>query len=264
MSTAEQAPKDVVTYGHRLAEALAVSSGQRLVGAYLHGSSAMGGWLAARSDVDLLVVLQDRAPTGALLATEQALVDDAPTCPGTGLECSVVSAQQAGNPGPPWPFLLHVQSSRGKGVERVHCDSVGGDSVEGDRDLLMHYAVCRAAGVTLFGPDPAAVFGVVPRATILAYLADELGWGLAHGSEAYAVLNACRALVYAADGELVSKVSGGRLALDQGLGPADVIARALDEQQGKTPAGAIAPSAAAFVQLVANRLQPEHDPGSSS
>jgi hypothetical protein len=35
MSAAEQAPKDVVTYGHRLAEVLAVISGQRLVGAYL-------------------------------------------------------------------------------------------------------------------------------------------------------------------------------------------------------------------------------------
>lgn len=258
MNTTEQLPQEVVTYGRLLAETLAASSGQRLVGAYLHGSSAMGGWIPARSDVDLLFVLQDRTPTSALLAVEKALVDNAPACPGTGLECSVVPAQEASNPTPPWPFLLHVQSSRGQEVKRIR-----GEAVEGDRDLLMHYAVCRVAGVPLFGPDPAAVFGAVPRVTILAYLADELGWGVAHGSQAYAVLNACRALVYATHGDLVSKLSGGRYALDKGLGPADVIARALDEQQGKIPPGASTASATAFVRLVADSLAREHDLGSS-
>jgi hypothetical protein len=262
MRTTEQPPQEVVTYGRALAEALAASSGQRLVGAYLHGSSAMGGWMPARSDVDILFVLQDGTPPAVLLAVEQAMVDSAPACPGTGLECSVVPAQEAGNPTPPWPFLLHVQSSRGQEVRRI-----GGEALEGDRDLLMHYAVCRAAGVALFGPDPSAVFGAVPRVTILAYLGDELAWGVAHGSQAYAVLNACRALVYATQGDLVSKLSGGRHALDKGLGPADVIARALDEQQGKIPPGAITASATAFVRLVADRLARERDlgnPGSAT
>jgi Domain of unknown function (DUF4111) len=249
MSPAEQAPNDVARYAHGLAESLADSSGQRLLGAYLHGSSAMGGWQAARSDVDLLVVLQEHAPAGALAAVEQALVAGAPASPGTGLECSVVSAQQASNPAPPWPFLVHVQSSRGQEATRV-----AGGSVEGDRDLLMHYAVCRTAGVVVVGPNPASVIGAVPRAMILAYLADELGWGLAHGSAGYAVLNACRALIYAADGDLVSKLAGGRLAVDRGLGPADVITRALAEQQGTSPPDPITDRAAAFVQRVAHQL----------
>jgi hypothetical protein len=257
MSTTEQPPPEVVAYGRRLAEIVSVSSGQRLVGAYLHGSAAMGGWQPARSDVDVVFVLQDRTPSVALIGVEQALVHDAPACPGTGLECSVVTAQQASNPTPPWPFLLHVQSSPGQDVKRV-----GGDAVEGDRDLLMHYAVCRATGVPLFGPEPATVFGAVPRDTILSYLADELGWGLAHGSAAYAVLNACRALVYAAGGDLVSKLSGGRQALEKGLGPAEVIARALDEQQGQLPPEAITDRAASFVRLVTDSLR--HDQGSSS
>jgi hypothetical protein len=256
MSTTEQPPPEVVAYGSVLAEIVSVSSGQRLVGAYLHGSGAMGGWQPARSDVDLVFVLQDRTPSAALTGVEQALLHDAPACPGTGLECSVVTAQQASNPTPPWPFLLHVQSAPGQEARRVR-----GDAVEGDRDLLMHYAVCRAAGVPLFGPEPTTVFGAVPRVPILSYLADELGWGLAHGSAAYAILNACRALVYAADGDLVSKLSGGRQALEKGLGPAEVIARALDEQQGKLPPEAITDRAASFVRLVADSLQ--HDQGSS-
>jgi Domain of unknown function (DUF4111) len=256
MNATEQPPPEVVAYCRVLAEMLSVNSGQRLVGAYLHGSAAMGGWQPARSDVDLVFVLQDHTPTTAVTGVEQALLDDAPACPGTGLECSVVTAQQAGTPTPPWPFLLHVQSSPGQDVSRIR-----GDALEGERDLLMHYAVCRAAGVPLFGPEPKTVFGAVPRVTILSYLADELDWGLAHGSAAYAVLNACRGLVYAADGDLVSKLSGGRQALERGLGPAEVIARALDEQQGKLPPEAITDRAVSFVRLVADSLQ--HDQGSS-
>ena len=42
--------------------------------------------------------------------------------------------------------------------------------------------------------------GVVPRRVILDYLAGELHWGAGHAPEAYAVLNACRALIYLTDG----------------------------------------------------------------
>jgi hypothetical protein len=252
MSPTEQTPQEVLTYGGLLADGLHDSSGQRLVGAYLHGSAVLGGWLPTQSDVDLLVVLQEETPTETLVAVEHALVDSIAACPGTGLECSVVLAGQAASPAPPWPFLLHVQSSPRQVVRRVR-----GDCMDGDPDLLMHYAVSRAAGVSLFGPDPAAVIGVVPRVAILAYLVDELDWALAHGSEAYAVLNACRALVYAADGHLVSKISGGRRALDQKLGPADLIGRALDEQQGRIPPRPVSKQATEFVRGVANGLQPD-------
>jgi streptomycin 3"-adenylyltransferase len=250
MSTTGQTREEVVEYGRLLAKALAVNREGMLVGAYLHGSAAMGGWLADRSDVDLLLVVQEDTPAEAVQAIEQTLADNVSACPGTGLECSVVLAQQAATPTPPWPFLLHVQSGLGEATRRFR-----GDAVEGDADLLMHYAVCRATGVPLLGPDPAEVIGVVPRDTILAYLVDELGWGVANGSEAYAVLNACRALVYAADGELVSKLAGGRHGLDQGLGPAGVVARALDAQLGKIPPGEITASGAEFVERVANCLR---------
>jgi len=250
MSPADQTPREVLSYVRLLADALRISSGQRLVGAYLHGSAALGGWLPARSDVDLLLLLEDGGPAETLRGVEETLVDSAAACPGTGLECSVVLAGQAASPAPPWPFLLHVQSSPGQAVKPVR-----GDALEGDPDLLMHYAVCRVAGVPVFGPDPVAAIGPVPRDAILAYLVDELDWGLAHGSEAYAVLNACRALVYAADGDLVSKISGGRLAIDRHLGPADLIGRALDEQRGEIPPGTIGAQATEFVRRVASTLR---------
>jgi hypothetical protein len=49
----------------------------------------------------------------------------------------------------------------------------------------------------------------VPRRAVLDYLAGELGWGVGHAPEAYAVLNACRALVFLTDHKIVSKIAGG-------------------------------------------------------
>jgi Domain of unknown function (DUF4111) len=174
-----------------------------------------------------------------------------PACPGTGLECSVVTAGQAARPRPPWPFLLHVAEAPGRGQPRI----VVGDDHPGDPDLLMHYTVCRSAGWPVCGPGPLELIGSVPRPVVLGYLADELGWGIEHGTEAYAVLNACRALIFQADGRIVSKVAGGRIALDRRLGPPAMLRRALDQQQGSAPEQAAAPDAVEFVLATAAALR---------
>ena len=210
--SAGRLPSLVATFASELVDRVATASDGSLIGGYLHGSSALGGWTPTRSDVDVLIVLRDDTPRPVLAFVEAALLAQSSACPGTGLESSVVSVQQAANPSDPWPFLIHVQASHGAEPRLV-----SGDSIEGDSDLLMHYAVCRSAGIAVFGPDPIEVFGVVSRATILSYLRDELRWGCTHGTEAYAVLNACRAHVFASDGALVSKAEGGRIALARGL-----------------------------------------------
>jgi aminoglycoside adenylyltransferase-like protein len=87
----------------------------------------------------------------------------------------------------------------------------------------------------------------VPRPQILAYLASELGWGLANAPESYAVLNACRALLYVSDGRIVSKIAGGLTALDRGIGPPGLVRRALDQQQARAPERAAGPDAIRFV-----------------
>jgi aminoglycoside adenylyltransferase-like protein len=125
----------------------------------------------------------------------------------------------------------------------------------GDADLLIHYAVCRAAGVTLTGPPPEAAIGALDRPVILAYLAGELGWGLANAPESYAVLNACRALVYLRQGKLVGKVAAGLAALDDGGGTAEVVQRALDQQLARAPERAAGPDAVAFAERVAAALR---------
>lgn len=53
-----------------------------------------------------------------------------------------------------------------------------------------------------------------------------------NGSAAYALLNACRARVYADDDRLVSKVAVGRALLERGLGPPQPIRTAPRVQGG--------------------------------
>jgi aminoglycoside adenylyltransferase-like protein len=234
-------------YAARLTAAVTAVIGRQLAAAYLHGSVALGGWVASRSDVDVLFVVADDVTEAAVAAIADVLAHTA-ECPGRGLEYSVVTRSQAARPAPPWPFVLHAGFGHGgPGL-------VTGRSMSGDSDLLMHYAVCRSAGIVLAGPPPEAVIGPVSRQVILAYLADELAWGLANAPECYAVLNACRALVYLEENRIVSKVSGGLAALRRGSGPAALIRRALDQQQARIPERRPGADAAMFASQVAAAL----------
>jgi Domain of unknown function (DUF4111) len=244
-------PEQVLSYARLLAGRVAGSLGGRLRAAYLHGSAVLGGWTPERSDVDMLFVTEDGVRGPEVTAAAPVLAAREPACPGRGLECSVVTAGQAARPRAPWPFLLHVAHQPGGDPARI----VDGGERPGDPDLLMHYAVCRTAGWPVHGPAPGNLVGSVPRPVILDYLAGELRWGVGHATEAYAVLNACRALVFLADGQIVSKVAGGRIALARGLGPPAVIGRALDQQQGHAPPQDPRRDAADFVLAVAAALR---------
>ncbi len=251
-TTAQDVPR---AYAAAVTAELAVALDGRLTAAYLHGSAALGGWTAERSDVDILFVVADAITAAAAAVAGRALLSAAVGCPGRCLEASIVTAGAAVRPAPPWPFVLHVGLHDGEQVLVMGQVLAMPTARSGDTDLLMHYAVCRAAGVALAGPPPDAAIGAVDRRLILGYLADELGWGLANAQENYAVLNACRALAYLRNGRIVAKVAGGLAALEAGSGPAEVIRRALDQQQGRAPERPAGPDAVAFVLNVAAELR---------
>ena len=237
-------------YARRLAGKLAEDCGVKLAAAVLHGSAALGGWQPGRSDVDLLFVVQDVTTDMDVRRMVVSLVTLAQDCPGSAIETSIVTEAQAAMPGPPWPYLWHVVA--GPGAEtKIH--PAPGD-VAHDPDLLMHFAVCRAAGVSVYGAAPQAIFGPIARPAILAYLAGELQWGLENAPEAYAVLNACRAQVYLTDDLIVSKIAGGETVLARGTGPAAVIGRALDQQRGRLASQPPGADAARFALATAAEL----------
>jgi hypothetical protein len=231
MDTSAEPPSSVVAYARALTGQLRAASDGVLQAAYLHGSAVLGGWLAGRSDVDVLLVAADGISSAAVTRMGEILCEGARRCPGRELECSVVTVAQARQPAPPWPFVLHVAAGPGKPGRRF--GQAAGQ--RGDPDLLMRYANSRSAGWSVYGPPPQDLIGVVSRRAILDYLARQLDWGIEHAPEAYAVLNACRALIYLTDDTIVSKIAGGEVVLSRGTSPAEVIERALAQQRGSEP-----------------------------
>jgi hypothetical protein len=243
--------EEALACAQRLAAHLAGGAGGKLLAVYLHGSAVLGGWVPGRSDVDVLIVVADDTGDATADSMAQAIVVAGSQCPAPGLESSIVAAATARYPASPWPYLRHVVAGP---VAAPHV-VVPNEAAPGDRDLLMHYAVCRAAGHPVLGPSPRELIGPIPRPDVLAYLADELSWGLANAAERYAVLNACRALAYLADGTIVAKIAGGETALRDGSGPAGIITRALAQQRGEQADQPPAEDATEFVLSIAARLR---------
>jgi streptomycin 3"-adenylyltransferase len=134
-----------------------------------------------------------------------------------------------------------------------------GGPAAADPDLLLHFAVCRRAGVAVAGPDPVEVFAEPPRAWLLERAASELRWAVRHGDFAYRVLNACRAWRYLEDDALGSKVEGGRWArlrlVGTGLpGAGALVDAAVAAQLGLAPMPAAPADLAAADQFVASVL----------
>jgi len=188
-------------YVRRLADRLRVHRGD-VIGVYLHGSSALGGWDPRRSDVDVLAVVTSPGDADSQRELGEALAA-VESCPGRGLEMSVITAETAASLAD-FSFVVHINTAGGNEVV------VPGAGHPGDPDLLLHCAVCREHGVAVIGPPPAEVFGPIERNRILAAMRQELLWGLENAPAAYTVLNACRAALYAEEGALCSKVEGGR------------------------------------------------------
>jgi len=219
-----------------------------LIATYLHGSAALGGFVSGRSHIDVLIVCGDR-PIGRnrLTTAVQTLRSMIGGCPGRGVELSMVARRHVREPGAPWPFVLHVSICTGE--ETI----VFGEDRGGDPDLLMHYVVCRAAGIALRGPAATELIGPVARADVLPYLGAELAWALEQAPEAYGVLNACRALAYLDRDEVLSKIDGARYALERGA-PQQLISGALAMRRGDEPDHPPSQAARRFIIEVGDAL----------
>lgn len=207
-------------------DALARALGDNLCAAYLHGSAVLGGYRSDRSDLDILAI------TGGQLANSDIDVVVAAlrggVYPARGLEMSVLTRAEAARPDAQAPrFQLHVATSGIEGAIRV----VDGRHREGDRDLILHFAVCRAAGLTLLGPPPDETLGSIPTRDIRRAMLDEIEWATAAAPCAYLVLTCARAWLFAVTDRLASKIEAGEWAAERYSEPG-LIASALTLQRG--------------------------------
>lgn len=198
----------------RFTEAAREAFGSNLVGAYLHGSAAMGCFHPETSDLDLILVVEGPVSDGAKLAFMERVVRLNMEAPAKGLEFSVVRRAVCKPFIYPTPFELHfsiahLQAYREDPVRYV-------ERMRGvDKDLAAHFTVINACGIVLYGEAVEQVFGPVPRGDYL----DSIWNDIADACErivydpGYYVLNLCRVLAQAREGLVLSKQSGGEWGL---------------------------------------------------
>jgi streptomycin 3"-adenylyltransferase len=191
-------------------QALARALGDNLFAAYLHGSAVLGGYRSDRSDLDVLAITNGALADYDIEAVVAALGGE--VYPTKGLEISLLTRSEAALPDAHTPrFQLHVATSGIDGAIRV----VDGRQREGDRDLILHFAVCRAAGLTLLGPPPNETLASIPASDIRRAMLDEIDWAAAAAPPAYLVLTCARAWLFAVTDRIASKVDAGEWAAER-------------------------------------------------
>jgi predicted nucleotidyltransferase len=197
------------------AEAVAQAShralGDSVAGVLLHGSLALGDFVPGRSDIDLLVVVDDPLTHAQLAALGESAGKEGSRAPGP-VDLRVVTREvtAAPTPLPPMEAYLRIRGDREPTVraEGRH---------PGERDLVVELSVCRTHGRALLGAPPAELIGDVPDKWVLdagdAQLAD---WQEIGDDPPYAqltVLTACRLWRFAEERQHGSKDAAGEWAL---------------------------------------------------
>lgn len=236
--------------------------GDNLVGVYLHGSAVMGCFNPEKSDVDLLVVVNEEPTDTVKRAFLDMVVSLNENGPAKGIEMSVVRRGVCKPFVYPTPFELHFSKMHLDWYRSNPEDYIA--KMKGtDRDLAAHITVIRARGVCLCGESIDEVFGEVPKQDYM----DSLWYDIADAEEdiaedtMYLTLNLARVRAFLQDGSILSKQEGGEWGLKNlpekyhGL-----LREALSEYRGETPGYDISAAkeyAGAMLRLIRNNMQPQ-------
>jgi hypothetical protein len=198
-------PVELTAYLDELVARVRGLLGDELVGVYLAGSGALGGYIHGRSDVDLAVVARnplERSKKDELVA---ALRHEALPCPARGLEL-VVYAQ-----GKPLPEL---NLNTGARMDFLATFEPGQDSPHW---FVLDRAIIGQRGLVLTGPLPAEALVPPSEDEILDALAIGLRWYRDRPDEPRddAALNAVRSRAYLETGRWASKAEAVELLLDE-------------------------------------------------
>ncbi|MFI6760771.1 aminoglycoside adenylyltransferase domain-containing protein [Micromonospora sp. NPDC050417] len=209
MTVAARAPHRVVGYARQLATVMHTLSGADLIGLYLHGSAVLGGFSPPLSDVEVLAVVARAGSATHQFRVGTALGRTIDRCPGRGLDLTVVTTATARSLGT-CPFEVRVT-----GATDGSAHVIPGTGHPGNPELVLQVEICRRYGLAVTGPPPDRVFAPVAAQRLRWAICRQLDWALAQGRQGEAVLNACRALRFAADGSLCAKVEAGRWYLSR-------------------------------------------------
>jgi Nucleotidyltransferase domain len=198
-------PVELADYLDELVERVRRVLGDGLVGVYLAGSAALGGYIHGRSDVDVAVVTREPLDGTRKNQLVAALRHEALPCPARGLEL-VVYAQ--GKPEPE----LNLNTG-----ERMDFHAAFEPGTDSPHWFVLDRAIIGRRGLVLTGPPPDEALVPPSEDEILEALAIGLQWYRDRPGEPRddAALNAVRSRAYLETGRWASKAEAVALLLDE-------------------------------------------------
>jgi len=184
--------------------------GEKLTGVYLHGSMVMGCFNPEKSDIDLLVVIENDLSDLQKMEFMKQVVKLNGQSPAKGLEFSIVKREHCKPFVYPTPFELHFSPMHLQWFldnPENYVENMKGE----DKDLAAHFTIINKYGVVSYGERIEHVFGAVAKKDYLDSI-----WSDVEGARkkieeepVNMILNLCRMLAVLKDDLYLSKQSGG-------------------------------------------------------
>jgi hypothetical protein len=191
---------DIEHYLAELVARLSDALGDRLVGAWLFGSGALGDFDPATSDLDVQVVTTVRLPRAQREKLAARVSHPELPCPVRGLELVIYARNDLEDTlGPAFQVNLNT------GPRMTH--HVTYDPTDEPRFwFILDVAIGREAGRPLAGPPPAEVFPELPVPLVLDSLQQALAWFATNDRKGgQAALAAARAWAWVEEGRWLAK-----------------------------------------------------------
>lgn len=210
----EREGKSRMTMLEQVTEAFVARSreilGENLVGVYLHGSAVMGCFNPQKSDIDLLVVVDDAPCAEDKLRYMDMVVELNAIAPAKGIEFSMVRRAVCSPLLYPTPFELHFSIAHlawYNASPRDYVLKMNGT----DRDLAAHATVLYHRGRCLWGEEIRSVFAPVDEKAYWDSIVSDVERAEEDILDApvYTTLNLCRVLAYKKEKLILSKREGG-------------------------------------------------------
>ncbi len=185
-----------------------------LTGIYLHGSAVMGCFNPKKSDIDLIVVVNEKMDTGSKKAFMNMIVELNSQGPAKGIEVSIVTRDACKPFVYPTPFELHF-SVMHLGWYKDNPDDYIQNMIGTDKDLAAHFTIIGKRGKCLYGQPVEEVFAEVPRQDYIDSIWEDIADACDDIADntMYLTLNLARVLAYCRDELILSKKEGGEWGL---------------------------------------------------
>ena len=198
-----------------------------LLGAYIHGSIALGGYVPDRSDLDILIVSESPMSRQQRIDFADALLvlHNAP-CP---IELSVLTVDGLAQTPPICTFHF---SSMWAPRYAAHDDTnplLDADFPDGD--IPPYLRVIHQSGIRLFGSNPGELLPQVSDETFLRCIACDLDDYSFDDYDAFAsnILTLPRILSFARTGKILTKLQGAHWGMEGFPQYKDLLTRAITE-----------------------------------